>query len=275
MTAPTTHPSLAVLRADARATVRQRWFQGLAAAGVVMAVLVGVAAANDSGQARVDALRAGSAGVLLLAGLGVALFLGSTAFVRDARTGYLGLLVGTGATPAQVGAGRLGVRVLGLVGIIAVWGVALQLVAVALGEGPDGQLAVHTLTMLVNLTLVLCASAALGSVIGAVAAGAFGVMVFISAQAAVNLKAAHDQGAIETGSTLIDAMYLAFPRAVVSSMVRDMQLRDVGGPAAPQVDVNGFIVIVPPSPAITWAWTLLWAAGFAMLALVGLRRRQL
>jgi len=266
----------AVAGYDGRAILRVRWLQGLAAAGVVLAALVALAALGDDGAARVDAVRSGGASVLLLGGLVVALVLGATAFAGDARSGYLGLMVGSGGTPSQVGGGRLAVRVACLVGIVVLWGLALQAASLAVGEGADGDLAVHTAAMLVNLALVMCATAAMASVIGPFAAGVFGMMVFVSAQAAVNLKAALDQRAIDQDSSaVIDPLYIVFPRAIVSPMLEDLQRRGEGGPAAPQLEVNGLDVIVPSSPALNWAWTLAWTAVLASLAVYGVRRRQL
>ncbi len=267
---------LTVLAADGRAMARRRWLLGIAGAGVVIAALIAVAAAGEDGLDRVDSLRSGAASLLLLGGLVAALLLGGTAFAGDAHSGYLGLMVGAGATASQVGAGRLLVRLLALVGVVAVWSVALQAGSVAIGEGLDGPLAVHSLASLVNLGLVLCATSAMASVIGPVAAGAFGMMVFISAQAAVNLKAALDQGGIDQdSSSVVEPIYYVFPRAIVSPMIREMQLRDVGGPAAPQIEVGDITVIVPSSPPVDWAWTIAWAAVLAGLAIVGVRRRQL
>ena len=266
----------AVAGLDGRAVTRARWLQGLALAGVVLAGLIALAVAGDDGQDRQDALRTGAASLLLLGGLVVALALGATAFAGDARSGYLGLMVGSGGTPSQVGGGRLIVRVACLVTIVALWGIALQGASLAVGEGLDGPLAVHTAAALVNLALVMCATAAMASVIGPFAAGVFGIMVYISAQAAVNLKAALDQGAINRDSSVvIEPLYIAFPRAIVSPMLEDLQRREAGGPAAPQLEVNGLDVIVPSSPAPNWLWTLVWTAVLASLAVYGVRRRQL
>lgn len=268
--------TLAVLRADGRAFWRTRWVQLLPLAGIVISLLVALNASGDTGRDRQDALQAGGASLLLLGGLTVALLLGGTAFARDARAGYLGLMVAAGATPSQVGLGRLLVRALTLVATVALWGAALQAASLALGFGPDGDLAVHTLLMLINLALVMCATAAMASVIGPFAAAVFGLMVFVSAQAAVNLKAALEQNAIDQdSSSVIDPLYFAFPRALVSPMLEDLQRRDAGGPAAPQLEVNGLDVIVPASTGVTIAWTLLWTFVLASLVVVGVRRRQL
>lgn len=266
----------AVLGADGRATLRARWVQALPLAGLVVAILVALNASGDAGRAREDALRAGGATLLLLGGLVVALILGGTAFARDARSGYLGLMVGAGATPSQVGAGRLAVRAIALVAVVALWGVALQVCSLALGMGLDGPLAVHTVLMLVNLALVMCATAAMASVIGPFAAAVFGLMVFVSAQAAVNLKAALNAGAIASDSgSLINPFYAVFPRALVSPMLEDLQRRHAGGPAAPKLEVNGFDVWVPASSGSTIVWTLLWVGIMAALTVVGVRRRQM
>lgn len=269
--------ALAVARADGRAIVRVRWLQAFAGAGVLLAIVTAlVSLGHDAGRARQDTLQSGGASLLLLGGLVVALALGATAFAGDARSGYLGLLVGSGGTPSQIGAGRLAIRVACLVGTVALWTVALEIASLAVGEGLGGDLAVHALGTLINLGLVLCATAAMASVIGPFAAGVFGMMVFVSAQAAVNLKAALDQGAIDRdSSSVIDPLYVAFPRAIISPMIESLQRRGEGGPAAPQLEVNGLDVIVHASSAVTYLWTLAWTAVLAALAIYGVRRRQL
>jgi hypothetical protein len=265
-----------VAAADGRAFARARWLHLVLAAGVALAAVIALVAAGDTGLERQDTLRSGAASLLLLGGIAVALYLGGTAFARDARSGYLGLMVGSGATPSQVGAGRLLVRAATLVVVLVVWGLALQGGSLALGEGLDAPLALHTLGNLVNTGLILCATAAMASVIGPVAAGAFGAIVFVSAQAAVNLKAALDQGAVDQdSSSVVEPVYAVFPRAIVSPMIRDLQERDAGGPAAPRLDVNGVDVLVPSSPPLNWVWTLLWVSALAAVAVVGVRRRQL
>lgn len=261
---------------DLRILARRRWILGATLAGLVYLVIVGIVAAGQSGLQRADTLQSNSASLLLIGGLVVAVGLGGGAFSRDASSGYLGLLVGSGATPSRVGAVRILTRLAAMIGILAIWGVCMQLASLALGRGLDGPLAVHTLVWMINCALVLCASAALASVIGPVAAGVFGLMVFVCAQAVVNLKADLDQGAISRGAqSFVDSVYSILPRAIVSPMLADLQRRGQAGPAAPDININGLTVIVPASRLVDILWTLLWILIFAGLATFGVRRRQL
>lgn len=256
--------------------VRRRWIQVVTAGGLAVVAIVGLVAAQDHGQARIDALEANSASLLLIGGLAVALGLGGGAFSRDASSGYLGLLVGSGATPSRVGATRIVSRLVTLAIVFWIWGVAMQAASVALGLGFDGALAVHVWAALENGALVLCASAALASVIGPIAAGVFGMMVFITAQAVVNLKADLDQGAISrASSSFVNPVYTFLPRAIVSPMIAALQHRSDAGPTAPDININGLTVVVPASHPADVVWTLLWVVGFAALATYGVRRRQL
>ena len=261
---------------DLRILARRRWILGVTLAGLAYLTIVGIVAAGQSGVTRADTLQSNSASLLLIGGLITAVGLGGGAFSRDASSGYLGLLVGSGATPSRVGGARIVTRLAALVGIIGVWAVGMQLASLALGRGLDGPLAVHALAWVVNCALVLCASAALASVIGPVAAGVFGLMVFICAQAVVNLKADLDQGAIARGSqSFVDSVYSVLPRAIVSPMLADLQRRGQAGPAAPDININGLAVVVPASRLVDVLWTLLWILIFAGLAAYGVRRRQL
>jgi hypothetical protein len=101
------------------------------------------------------------------------------------------------------------------------------------------------------------------------------VAVFISAQAAVNLKAAADQDLIGTAGGLVNALYYVVPRAIVSPMIADLQARDVGGPAAPSLEINDNPVLVPASGWGSVLWTLAWCALLAIACVGGLRRRPL
>lgn len=267
---------LAVMRNDLRVLARVRWIRAALLGGVAVAALIALNASGESGIDRVDALRSGAASLLLLGGLAVAVCLGGGAFAHDASRGYLGLLVGSGATPSAVGAGRVAARLVVLAVVIAAWTAAVIAGGAVIGEGGDGPLAVHGLTVLGNLALVLCASAAMASVIGPIAAGVFGLMVYVSAQAAVNLKAALDSGAVNRDSqVIVEPFYAVFPRALVSPMINGMQERGVAGPAAPEVDVNGLEVVVPASTWASVVWTVMWTGIFLALAAYGVRRRQL
>jgi hypothetical protein len=158
---------------------------------------------------------------------------------------------------------------------VAAWGVALQVGSLALGLGLDGPLAVHTLAAAVGLLLAMLAAGAASSVVGPVPAGAFGLLIFISAQAAVNLKAAADQDLIGTAEAAVSALYYIAPRAIVSPMISGLQARDVGGPAAPSLEINDNLVLVPASGWGSVAWTLAWCALLALACIGGLRRRPL
>ncbi len=268
--------AVTMMGTDLRVLAHRLWIQLTTLAGLVVIAIVALIAAGHSGQAQIDGLESNSASLLLIGGLAVAIGLGAGAFSRDASSGYLGLLVGSGATASRVGAIRITARIVALIAIFALWGAGMQLASVGVGRGLDGALAVHTLATLENAGLVLCASAALASVIGPIAAGVFGIMVFISAQAIVNLKADLDQGAIARSSqSFIDPVYSLLPRAIVSPMIASLQHRSDAGPAAPTIDINGLTVFVPASRLIDVVWTLLWTLIFASIATYGVRRRQL
>jgi len=111
--------------------------------------------------------------------------------------------------------------------------------------------------------------------VGPIAAGAFGVAVYVVAQAAVNLKAAADQGLIGTADAGVSLLYYIAPRAVTSPMIAGLQARDAAGPAAPQVEINENVVLVPAAGWDTVVWTLAWCVLFALLCAAGLRRRPL
>lgn len=245
------------------------------AAGVALALVAAAVAATHEGLAREDSLRRGAASLLLLGGLALAIALGGGALNRDAESGHLGLLVGNGATRPQVVAAAVGARLAALAAGIALWGLALQAGSLALGMGLDGPLAVHTLAVAEGLALTMLAAAAASSVVGPVAAGAFGAVVYVVAQAAVNLKAAADQGLIGTADAGVELLYYLGPRAITSPMISALQARDAAGPAAPQVEINDNVVLVPAAGWPTVAWTLAWCVLLALLCATGLRRRPL
>jgi hypothetical protein len=254
---------------------RRPWLQAAAGAGIVAAAVVAAVAAADSGLAREDTLRSGGASLLLLGGLVVAVPLGAGALNRDAASGHLGLLVGSGASRAEVAAAACGARIAALAAIVGAWALALQGGSLALGLGLDGPLAVHSLAVAVSLLLTLLAAAAASSVVGPIAAGAFGLVVFVAAQAAVNLKAAADQDLIGTADAAVSALYYLAPHAIVSPMISELQGRDQGGPAAPSLEINDNLVLVPASGWGSVVWTLAWCALLAIACAAGLRRRPL
>jgi hypothetical protein len=245
------------------------------AAGLALVVAVAVVAATHSGAVRTESLERNAAAFLLLAGLAVAIVLGSTALNRDAESGRFGALVGAGASRPQLVAGAVGSRVAVLAVVIAAWGVALQIASAAVGLGPDGRLAVHTLAVAEALLLTMLACAAASSIVGPVASGVFGACVFVIAQAAVNLKAAADQDLIGTAGGVVKAFYYVAPRTIVSPMIADLQLRNAGGPAAPRITINDNTVFVPASHWGSIVWTLVWCVVLALLCAAGLRRRPI
>jgi hypothetical protein len=265
----------ALARAQCLRLARRAWVQAVAGGGVLAAILIAAVAATESGLDREDSFRSGAASLLLLAGLVVAIVLGATALNRDAASGHMGLLVGSGASRPQVAGAIVLARVAALAAVLIAWTVTLEICSAALGMGLDGPLAVHALAVSVGLLLTLLAAAAAGSVVGPVAAGAFGAVVFIAAQAAVNLKAAADQDLIGTADNAVTALYYIAPRAIVSPMISELQARDAGGPAAPSLEINENTVLVPASGWGSVLWTLLWCALLAVACVGGLRRRPL
>ena len=254
---------------------RRRWVQVALAAGVAIAVVCALVAIGSDGQAREDELRRAASALLLLGGLALAVALGSAALNLDAENGHLGMLAGAGASRPQLAARAVGARVAVLAGALAAWGIVLQLGSLALGLGLDGPLAVHTLAVAVGLLLTLLACSAASSVVGPLASGAFGVAVYVAAQAAVNLKAAADQGLIGTADAGVDLLYWISPHTITSAMLADLQLRDAAGAAAPRVEINDNTVIIPASGWDSVVWTLAWCLLLALACTAGLRRRPL
>lgn len=254
---------------------RRRWVQVGAAAGVALALVAVAVAATHDGAVREDSLRRGAAALLLLGGLALALALGAAALNLDAETGHFGALSGSGASRPELVAGAVGARLVVLLGAGAAWAVVLQAGSLVLGLGLDGPLAVHALAVGEGLVMAMLAAAAASSVVGPAAAGIFGGSVYVVAQAAVNLKAAADQGLIGTADVGVRALYYIAPRAVTSPMIADLQLRNAAGAAAPRVEVNQNTVLVPAAGWDTVLWTLAWCVLLGLLCAAGLRRRPL
>ena len=254
---------------------RRRWIQVAVAAGAALAVVAALVAATHDGMVREDTLRRGGAALLLLGGLALALGLGSAALNLDAATGHFGMLTGSGASRPQLVAGAVGARLIILLATGTLWGVILQAGSIALGLGLDGPLAVHALAVGEGLVLAMLAAAAASSVVAPAAAGLFGGSVYVVAQAAVNLKAAADQGLIGTADGIVRALYHVFPRTVTSPMIAELQLRNAAGAAAPRVEINDNTVFVPAAGWDTVLWTLAWCILLAVLCAAGLRRRPL
>ncbi|MCB0882055.1 MAG: hypothetical protein KDC33_07540 [Thermoleophilia bacterium] len=267
---------LTLLRADDAAASRSRVVWAIAGLGAAWAVLIAVLARGSDAATRQHALQADGASLMLLGGLVAALTLGASAFPGDAHSGYLGMLVSAGADRRAVAAARVLARMGTLAGIMALWWGILQLGSWSLGLGFDEALTTHTLAMLVNNGVALAAAALMSSLIGAGAAAAFGLMVFVTAQGLANLKAALDQHVVENDPTgIITPLYVVLPRGIVSPMLEAHQREGIRSLAAPEVKINGLDVIVPASQWPTVVWTLAWIAALVFLTTVGLRRRQL
>lgn len=254
---------------------RRSWVQVGVAAGVALALVAVAVAATHDGGVREDTLRRGAAALLLLGGLALALGLGAAALNLDAETGHFGALTGAGASRPELVAGALGARLIVLLAAGAAWGVALQAGSLVLGLGLDGPLAVHTLAVGEGLVMAMLAAAAASSVVGPAAAGIFGGSVYVVAQAAVNLKAAADQGLIGTADVVVRILYYIAPRTVTSPMIAELQLRNAAGAAAPRVEINQNTVLVPAAGWDTVVWTLAWCVLLGLLCAAGLRRRPL
>ena len=78
------------------------------------------------------------------------------------------------------------------------------------------------------------------------AAGAFGLSLYVLAQAAVNLKAAADQALIGTADSGVRALYYVVPaHDHVADDRRPAGRATSPGAAAPRVEINHNIVLVP------------------------------
>lgn len=265
----------ALVLLQVRRLARRPWIQVAAAAGLALALVAVAVAASHDGGVREDTLRRGAAALLLLGGLALALGLGSGALNLDAQSGHFGALAGSGAARPELVGGALGARLVVLLAVGGAWAVVLQAGSLALGLGLDGPLAVHSLAVGEGLALAMLAASAASSIVGPVAAGVFGGSVYVVAQAAVNLKAAADQGLVGTADAGVRALYYIAPRTITSPMIADLQLRDAAGAAAPRVEVNGNTVLIPASGWDTVAWTLAWCVLLGLLCAAGLRRGPL
>lgn len=260
---------------ESAALVRRSWYLGVLAAGVLGAALVAIVAAGHDGTIRGDSFRSGSASLLLVGGLTLALALGATAISRGADSGHLGLLVGSGAARSEVAIGRVGARLAALALAVAVWLGALEVASTAISRGADGPLAVHAAATGATHAIVLVAAAATSTVLGPTVAAIVGLMVHVTAQAVVNLEAAADQGRLGAWSRFANVAYNLLPRAVLSPMIVDLQNRGQGGPAAPRFEINQVVVPLSAAGVGTALWTIFWCALLAFLCVNGMRRRTL
>lgn len=260
--------------ADLRALARGRWSWLAILLGPLAVGFIAARALNEpSGLAREDSFRSGAASLMLLGGLFVALTLGANAVKSGSTSGRLGLLLAGGAGRDAVSWSLVVSRAVALAAVFAVWGVALQIGSLSVGLGVDGPLAVHVAASYQSMLIALVAALAAATAVGPVAAWVFGGIVYVIAQAAVNLKAAADADALGTADPLGDALYYLWPRTVTSPMIADLQLRDAAGPAAPQIDINQNIVTVPAAGVSTVIWTLMWLGILAWIVSAGFRRR--
>jgi hypothetical protein len=258
---------------DIRAIARRLWWPIATGLGVI--AVFGIAVAAASASSTQDDYRANAASLILLGGLVIALGLGASAFFRAVGGGRLALVASAGPPRSQVAYGLLLSRVLALAVTLAVWLAALQVGSLAIGEGLDGPLAVHVGAMFVSLSIALLAAGAAATSVGPYAAAIFGLIVYVLAQAAVNLNAAASDDALGTANGLGRILYWIFPRTITSPMIADLQARDVAGPAAPVIDINQNVITVPASGLGPLIWTLAWCVLLAVLAGLGLRRRPL
>ena len=261
--------------ADFRALVRRRWMLSAIIVGVVIIALVALSADTSVGTSKLDDLRRGGASLLLLGGLAVALVFGGSAFERDRTSGHLGMLAAGGAAPAEIGLGRALSRLIALIAVMASWMAAIAVAASALGYGVDARFLVHGAATILNMSLVLGGTVMMASLIGAWAAGGFGLIVYISAQAIVNIQSATDQGVISSYGGVVRGVSAILPNAVVAPVITEMQLRDVAGPAAPRLEIDGKVIAVTPSNTYEVLLAIAWVGIFLLAAAGGLRRRQL
>jgi hypothetical protein len=266
---------IALAAADFRALLRRRWMLYAIVLGLLVVVVVAFTADTDLGTTRLDDLRRGGASLLLLGGLAVALVFGGSTFERDRTSGHLGMLVAHGAAPAEIGLGRALSRLVALVVVMASWIAGIAVASVTLGYGVDPSFLVHGAATTLNMSLVLSGTVMMAALIGAWAAGGFGLIVYISAQAIVNIQAATDQGVISSYNGVVRAASTVLPNAVVAPVITNMQLRDVAGPAAPRLEIDGKVIGVGASNAYEVLLAIIWVGIFLLAAAGGLRRRQL
>ncbi len=263
-------------RVESRGLTRRRWPAAVVLIGIAAIIAGAILAGTRNGLVAEDTFRSWTAAVYLLAGLALSAGLGASAVNRDADGGWIGLQVSTGAPRPQVALGRIAGRIMVLIVGFVAWTIVAVIAGLALGLGVDGPLLLTGLGMLEDMLLVLVAAAFTSVALGPIAAGSVGIVVHIMAQASVNLAAATDAGVIGTAwSPLIKVVYAVFPRGIVSPMTSGMQARGAAGVAAPQFEINGNIVTIPPSSWATVVWTLLWCVVLAAATAGATRRRAL
>lgn len=263
-------------RVEARGLARRHWPAIVLVAGIAVIIAGAIIAATRSGMAQADTFRSWTAAVYLIGGLALAMGLGASAVNRDADGGWVGLQVCTGTPRVQVALGRVAGRIAVLISCFIAWAVGAIIVGAIMGLGFDAALLATAFAMLVNMILVTAVAAFASVALGPIASGTVGLLIFIFAQASVNLAAATDAGVIGTAwSPLIQVIYAVFPRAIVSPMLSAMQAQGTAGVAAPQFEINGNIVTIPAASLPTVVWTLLWCALLVAGTAGAMRRRAL
>ena len=270
------NPTVIIGRVEARGISRRRWFLAMLVLGAAVIVAGAVLAGTRDGLAAIDTMRSWTAAVYLVGGLLVAATLGASTVNRDADGGWMGLQVAAGTPRATVVLARIAGRLAVLIALFIIWMAVAAICSAAIGQGGDGALFVHGLAMLENMVLVLVTAALCSVALGPVASGIVAIFFYVSCLSLVNLMAALDDGVIGTAwSGLITGLYFLFPRAITSPMLSDMQARGAAGVAGAQLEINGNIVLVPPSSWLTVLWTLLWCAVIAVAAGLSFRRRAI
>ena len=262
-----------LLAADLRALSRRAWLRLAAALGVVAMGFVVVSALAADEASRADTYARGTVALFLLGGLALALTLGAPALRSEAESGAFALLHAAGASRADLAFARMAGRVIALAAVLGVWTIAAQAGSLAVGEGLRADLAVHALAAGLTALLTMMAAIVAGTLVGPIAAGAAGAIVFITAQGITNLKAASEVNLIGSGEGFIETAWWTFPRTITSPLADDLARRDVGGAAVTRFELNGAEAVVPAAGADTWLWVIAWSGLFALVAYYGFRRR--
>jgi len=264
---------LTVARHDLAGLARRWWVGAIIALGLVGVVTATLRGVSESGEERADAFHSAMASVYLLGGLVLGLALGATAFWTSIRSGNLGLLVTAGASRLSIALGRVASRLIALAVGFALWTAGGLIGAASLGRGFDGPLAVHGLATYETLAYTTLVAAAASTVLGPAISAFAGLSAHILAQAVVNLEAAADLGRMGNATTAIHIGYNILARAIPSPMIVDMQNRGVGGPAAPQFEINNLPVPLQSAGIGSVLLTLAWCALMVWLIRLGTRHR--
>lgn len=263
----------ALLLADLRALSRRTWLRMAALLGVLAVGLIIFSALSAPAGEEADAYARGVVALYLLGGLALALTLGAPALRTEAENGTFALLHAAGASRADLALSRILGRVIVLAIVLGLWLVSVEIGSLAIGEGLRADLAVHALAAGLTALLAMMAAIVAGTIVGPVAAGVAGVVVFMTAQGITNLKAAADLNLIGSSGDFIKAVWWTFPRTITSPLADDLSRRDVGGAAVQRFEVNGVEAVVPTAGIDTWLWVIAWCGLLALVAYYGFRRR--